>query len=193
MIYYFFYIWNNIKNSFCHNEFFGVLLLTQDFKGICYHCFQCFQSSEHCLLVYWDQLCQQHFWEKSHLIPEHVRSTATSFLWGECAHHWDTAVSSNMQRLNWPALKTKYSLIFMGKSLLQQLWNLLMCWSGTCVLICHSWVKGAAKRVSQSKFKNSITLIKSDMLCTFYVNVHGSYFNRNNYAKSNEWHFVKIC
>lgn len=28
---------------------------------------------------------------------------------------------------------------------------------------------------------------------TCCVDMHGSYFNRNNYAKTDEWHFVKIC
>lgn len=49
------------------------------------------------------------------------------------------------------------------------------------------------KELVNQKFKNSITLIKPDMLRTCCVNMHGSYFNRNNYARTDEWHFVKIC
>lgn len=49
------------------------------------------------------------------------------------------------------------------------------------------------KELVNQKFKNSITLIKLDMLRTCCVNMHCSYFNRNNYAKTDEWHFMKIC
>lgn len=43
------------------------------------------------------------------------------------------------------------------------------------------------------KFKNRITLIKPQMPCTSCGNMCGSYFNRSNYAKTDECHFVKIC
>lgn len=40
------------------------------------------------------------------------------------------------------------------------------------------------KEYVNQKFKNSVTLFKSDMLSICCVKMHGSYFNKNNYTRT---------